>query len=251
MGIESFARTLPALAGMMLAITLASMFASVRNDLADLRIDRISNTSRPLASARIAAGPALAASLLALLVAILIATTLGPTCVLVLIGISLLYELYSSPPWRLKRLPILAKLIIGLNSLLVAVAGYELAGGDLRTFPLDWALYLLIAIGLAANFIDLKDIEGDRADGIRTLPVWLGFANAVRLITVFTTMAYVWAAALLASVWLVPVTVILLCCHVRAIHHRPYSEAPVFRWYLLSQTSLVGALCLTALPFWR
>ena len=33
-------------------------------------------------------------------------------------------------------------------------------------FPLDWGLYLFVAIGLVANFTDLKDIEGDRADGM-------------------------------------------------------------------------------------
>lgn len=239
------------LAWMALATVAASVFASVRNDLADLAIDRISNPDRPLVAGRIAPGHALGGATMLLAVALATAAMLGPWPFLLLLGVTLVYEAYSRPPWRLKRVPFLAKLLIGLNSALLAMAGFSIAGGPLPAFPATWALYLVFGIGLAANFVDFKDTAGDRAAGIRTLPVWWGEARAQGFVIAATVLAYVAAGVLLGSAWLVPANLVLLGFHIRALRRQPWSEAAVFRAHLASIASLLVALPLTCLPGWQ
>jgi 4-hydroxybenzoate polyprenyltransferase len=228
------------------ALLYAAMFAIVSNNIEDLAIDRISNRARPLPQELIAPAPYRRIGWAALIIALLLAALIGMTALLAVAAISLMYHLYSCRPLRLKRIPILAKLIIGANSLLLALAGFVLAGGAWQAFPLAWGAYLFIAVGLAANFIDLKDTEGDRAEGIQTLPVLLGQGNARRLIVAFTVCAYASAAWLLDSWLLLPLNVALLVWHLRELLRTPFVEARVFRVYLLSQVALVAALWLTS-----
>lgn len=235
-----------ALAALFVALMYAALFAIISNNIEDLAIDRISNRQRPLPKGLISEARYRRIGWMALLVALVLSALISPSALLAVAAVSLMYHLYSCQPLRLKRIPILAKLIIGANSLLLALAGFVLAGGAWQAFPLAWAAYLFIAVGLAANFIDLKDTEGDRAEGIQTLPVLLGQSNARRLIVVFTVCAYASAAWLLDSWLLLPLNVALLVWHLRELLRTPFVEARVFRVYLLSQVALVAALWLTS-----
>ncbi len=54
-----------------------------------------------------------------------------------------------------------------MNGWMVTVCGYALAGGEWSTFPWIWSIFIFVPLSLAANFIDLKDIAGDKATGLR------------------------------------------------------------------------------------
>lgn len=243
--------SLPMLLLMAIATIAASVFASVRNDIADLAIDRISNPDRPIVQALVSPQQAQGIATVLLVSGLVLAAALGIWPFLVLLGATIVYEAYSRPPLRLKRVPVLAKLLIGLNSALLALAGFAIAGSPVAAFPWPWAVYLVVCVGLAANFVDFKDVAGDRAAGIRTLPVWWGESRARAFVIAATVLAYAVAGLLLGSLWLVPVNLVLLVIHVRALMRQPWSEAPVFRAHLLSVGSLVLALPLTQLPGWR
>lgn len=238
--------TAPALIGLLAALVYAAVFAIVSNNIEDLAIDRISNVDRPLVRNAIEPATYRRLGMASLLIALTLAAIVGLPALLGVGAVSLVYFLYSCAPFRLKRVPVFAKLMIGANSAILAVAGFAIAGGDWQVFPLPWALYLLFAVGMAANFIDLKDVEGDAAAGIKTLPVLLGAAHARRLIMAATVVAYAAAAWLLGSWLLLPVNLAVLAWHLAELRRTPFVEQRVFRVYLLSQVALIGALCLSS-----
>lgn len=230
--------------GLLLALCYAAVFAIVGNDIEDLAIDRLSNPRRPLARGAIDVDRYRRLGHGALLVALLLAGIVGAAALAAVAAVSAIYFLYSCPPFRLKRVMIFAKLMIGANSAILAVTGFVLSGGDWSDFPLPWLLYLVFAVGLAANFIDLKDMAGDAAEGVRTLPVRVGMRRARQWILLATMLAYASAAWLLQAWSLVPLNAVLLFWHLRELQREPYVEARVFRVYLLGQSALIGALCL-------
>ena len=243
-GILPEAQPLLAILGLLVALCYAAVFAIVSNNIEDLAIDRISNARRPLASGAIELVRYRRLGRLALVIALLLASLVGPVALAAVAAVTSVYTLYSCPPFRLKRVPVFAKLMIGANSAILAAAGFVLSGGHWADFPLPWLLYLVFAVGLAANFIDLKDTAGDAADGVRTLPVLYGARRARRWISLATVLAHAGAAWLLHAWALLPLNVALLLWHLRELWREPYVEARVFHVYLLGQAALIGALCL-------
>ena len=219
-------------AGLMLALTYAAVFAIVSNNLEDLEADRISNPGRPLPLARVEPRPYLLAGVFCQMWGLGIALIVGWEAFLGVLGISLGYFVYSCRPFRLKRVPILSKLIIGINSWVVALCGYAMAGGDWTAFPLQWTVLLLGPLALAANFVDLKDTLGDKATGISTLPVLLGEAKARALIALATAASYIMGGILLGITWVYPLNALALVAHLFFLYRKPYDERWVFLVYV-------------------
>lgn len=212
----------------------AAVFAIVTNNLADVETDRISNPGRPLVTGAVRKRPYLLAGIHCLFVAMGLSFLAHPLMGGCITAISFIYFVYSCPPLRLKRIPIVSKLLIGLNSLLVAVAGFALTGGEAQDFPLWWALFILIPLSLAANFVDLKDTAGDRAAQVATLPVLLGEQRARHFIAGCTLSAYVTGAWLLQLAWLWPLSLGMAAAHLWFLYRQPYDERPVFLVYVSS-----------------
>jgi 4-hydroxybenzoate polyprenyltransferase len=219
----------------------AGQFAIVTNNLEDLEADKITNTDRPLVKALIPQRAYLRIGIFCLLYSFLLASIAGLPDLLAIAGISLIYFLYSVPPFKLKRFVIFAKFLIGLNSLIAAVYGFLISGGSLFAFPLSWAIFILVPISLSANFVDLKDTEGDRIAGVKTLPVLLGERKATQLIAGFTLLTYVYTVFLLNSLS-ISVLILLVCCvHLALLLRKPYSEKPLF---LLHNSLFIGLIVL-------
>lgn len=91
--------------------------------------------------------------------------------------------IYSAPPFRLKRVPVLATLLAAIAGLSVFFAGFVTVSPtqDLSGLPASIALFLLVVYAISIPIKDFKDIEGDRGDHVFTLPVILG-ANRAKLI---------------------------------------------------------------------
>lgn len=219
----------------------AGQFAIVTNNLEDLETDKITNTERPLVKALIPQQAYLRIGIFCLLYSFLLASVAGLPDLLAIGGISLIYFLYSVPPMKLKRFVLFAKFLIGLNSLIAVLYGYVISGGTLLEFPLSWAFFILVPISLSANFVDLKDTEGDRIAGVKTLPVLLGERKAKRLIAGFTLLTYLYAAFLLNSL-LISCLILLVCgFHIALLFRTPYSEKPLF---LLHNSLFLGLIVL-------
>ncbi len=162
--------------GVALAVLFAFQASVNLNDLFDEEADRIVGASRPLVrgvlsrrDVAVAAGVLAGASLLVAL------NVKYSTFLLVLLALVLSFA-YSAPPLRLKRIPLVSNLSLGVISLLVCMAGFS-AFAEERTFALfpprlGWVIVLAFGLGFAAK--DLKDRLGDGATGVVTLPVLLG-----------------------------------------------------------------------------
>ena len=166
------------IAFVVLLITFAAAwcFAVCVNDMTDVAIDEVSNRERPLISGALSkeemkdiAG--------FFLVAALIGGYLSGYwiffCVCVFLAV---FYIHAAPPLRLKRIPFLASFLIALASLASVLAGFYFVDTSqlFSDFPTNIMAVILISFTLGLNFKDMKDIAGDRAGGITTVPVLFG-----------------------------------------------------------------------------
>jgi 4-hydroxybenzoate polyprenyltransferase len=215
-----------------IALIYAAVFAIITNNIADLETDKISNTKRPLVKGTVEHAAYLLAGIFCLAYALVLSLLVNSLMFYSILMISAGYYIYSCKPFRLKRIPFIAKLLIGFNSLVVAVCGFVLAGGRVIDFPVTWAIFIVLPLSLAANFIDLKDIAGDSKTGIKTLPVIFGERRAIHLISFFTICTYVMAAVLINLLWVYPMCGFMALVHIVLFYRKPYNEKPVFLIYI-------------------
>lgn len=213
-------------------LVYAAVFAIVTNNIEDIDADKITNPHRPLVKNTVQKQPYFLAGIICLCVALFTAILVDVVIFVPIILISTGYYIYSCKPFRLKRIPFLSKFIIGLNSLIVTVGAFCLAGGALFDFPLVWLFFILFPLSLAANFVDLKDIEGDRQTGIKTLPVIFGEKKALVIISVSTFITYIFAGVILNISWAYPLAILSALLHIWFLFKKPYKEAPVFLVFL-------------------
>ena len=189
------------LMGAFFSMFFAFQFAVIINDIFDLECDKISNKNRPLAKEVFYAGEYLNIGMVYLALALFFALGVSNTVFkIVLIFISLAF-IYSSPPFRLRRFFPTASVIIGIEGVLAFLLGYlliEQAGVSLRNLPagMSWLLFLIFL--LAGCVKDLKDIEGDRACGVYTLPVIFGEARGRKITGLLVCISYLMASVFLA-----------------------------------------------------
>jgi len=210
------------------SLVYAAVFAIVSNNIEDLETDKISNKSRPLVTGKVQLKTYRNAGIICQLIALMMARMLSLELFYGILFISLGYYVYSCHPFRLKKIPFLAKLIIGLNSLTMALCGYTFAGGTISDFPIEWAIFILVPLSLSANFVDLKDIEGDRVMGVKTLPVLWGEKKAKHFISISTVFTYMMAGYLLHIPWVYPLILMMAFLNIRFLYAIPYNEKPIF-----------------------
>ena len=177
----------------LLVVTFAWLFAVVTNDIVDEPIDAISNANRPLITGTLT--PKMMRDV-AIMSAVLMfggAFALGSYATFFVVLFTISYYVYSVPPLRLKRVPILASAFIGLSTLAVMMLGFFLMSTSqlLSAFPAQLALLVILFMTLITNVRDLKDIEGDSAAGIATIPTLLGDRRSRAVIGAMMCAAYV------------------------------------------------------------
>lgn len=214
------------------ALVYAAVFAIITNNIADIETDKISNAGRPLVKGTVERSPYLIAGIFCLLYALVLSLLVNREMFYSVLIISAGYYIYSCKPFRIKKIPFVAKLLIGFNSLVVAVCGFILAGGRLIDFPVEWAVFIVFPLSLAANFIDLKDIAGDSKTGVRTLPVIFGKRRAMHIIAFFTVCTYLMAAVIINILWVYPLCGIMAILHIILLYRKPYKEKPIFLIYI-------------------
>lgn len=181
------------LAAMLLAVVLAWMASVIANDLYDTRIDVITNPGRPLVTAAIPRDLYATIGLIAFGGSLFLAGLISTQLAFLLALYQALAWLYSATPLRLKRFPGLATLLASSASLLVFFGGYIAFSTDKNTaaLPASVSLLLFLAYTALLPIKDFKDIPGDRADGVITLPVLWGEMRAKRLIGGAAFLAFI------------------------------------------------------------
>ncbi len=212
-------------------LVYSALFAIASNNREDLEIDRISNTERPLVKETVDPKLYIRVSRISLVLSLLIAALAGLELLITIAGISLIYFFYSCRPFKLKRYVFLAKFLIGINSLLSAVCGFYVAGGAVSGFPVFWLVFILVPVSLLANFVDLKDTEGDKAAGIRTLPVIYGEDFTRYFIAVCAVAAYMMTGFYFNSGWIALLLVGTCGAHFYLLFRKPYREKGLFLFH--------------------
>ncbi len=218
------------------------------NDIIDLDIDKISNTERPLVKNDLDSNKMHDIGNVWLSVALLGAWSAGYyPFFMALVYVATSY-IYSSPPLRLRKLPLVPSFLISTACLATILAGFFFvsANKNIQTFPILLGIGIIVMVTLAINFKDLKDVEGDRESGIVTLPILFG-GNGTRVVGLFFA----------TSIFLIPVflsfyLLYIICLPASVIGYflitkKPYSEKPIFvlRFFLLS-----GIALFYLLAFW-
>ncbi len=194
----------------------AWLYAVCVNDVADEDIDAVSNAERPLIQGTLSRADFNDAGVLFLLFSLLAAWSAGYYSFIFLLAFTACYYVYSAEPLRLKRFPIVASALIALASLFSLFAGYFLLSPE-KTFaavPLLGVVGVLVCFTLGVNVRDLKDIAGDRAAGIATIPTIIAarfgeraafqvtgalLALAFFASALFFPVPYLWASATAAA----------------------------------------------------
>lgn len=225
------------------AVIFSALFSIMMNNIYDIEADRISQRKRPLVTGSIPAAPYIRLAWVALFISLVAAALVNRTCfIMVALGIGN-YFIYSCPPFRLKKVPIVSKFIVGISSFIMVLLGYAVFGGPVLTFPHEYLFFLLVPFALAGNFIDLKDYEGDKLAGIKTLPVIMGLKNSKLLIAFFTLCSYLYVYYIISDYeiaqWAKYGTFLLAATHLFLLLKKPYREWPVVLAYIGGLIALI------------
>jgi 4-hydroxybenzoate polyprenyltransferase len=174
--------------------------SNVLNQVYDLPIDRINKPSRVLPSGRLSVRSALALSVMLYVVSLAAAAAINLGVFAMFALAALATVIYSVPPFRTKRFGWWANGTIALpRGVLLKVAGWSVTKPVFaREAWLIGGVFGLFLLG-ATTSKDFADVEGDRADGCRTLPITYGREKATRLIYPFFTIPFLLLAAAAAA----------------------------------------------------
>jgi len=185
--------------GVLLAGPLVCGTGQAVNDWFDRDVDAINQPDRPVPSGRVPGRWALWIAMLGTGLSLLVAASLGVwVLAAAALGLVLAWA-YSAPPFRLKRSGWWGPAACALcYEGLTWFTGAAVMLGALPGAPLliVAALYSFGAHGIM-TLNDFKAVEGDRATGLRSLPVTLGVDRAARLACLVMTAPQVAVVALL------------------------------------------------------
>jgi 4-hydroxybenzoate polyprenyltransferase len=230
---------------LLLAYFSAFLFAVGMNDLADVKIDRISNSHRPLPSGILREAD-IANSNVFFLTSSLIGGFISGYWTLFAIAVfTAAYYIYSAPPLRLKRIPFISTFLIAIATLGTLMAGFYFADANklVSDFPIRLVALILICITLAVNFKDIKDVAGDRADNVWTIPVIFGEERGKQIVGILLAAAFLAVPVILAN-WLLflPSLAAAILGYIFSIA-KNYREWKIFVLYFL-YLAVVGAILL-------
>ncbi|MEI6650618.1 MAG: UbiA family prenyltransferase [Candidatus Moraniibacteriota bacterium] len=166
------------------SVICAWLSSVIVNDLADRSIDALTNAKRPLPANVISMTLYRTIGILFFSASLLFAGIVSLKAVLLLLAYQAIAYLYSATPYRLKRVPFVATVLSAIAGILVLLIGFFAISpsADSLPIPLTLLAFLTIAYAVTIPLKDFKDIKGDRADGVYTIPVILGVGNARAII---------------------------------------------------------------------
>jgi len=158
------------------SIWLAWKASVIANDICDFNIDQITNSNRPLQEGIFRVAEYRDLGLILFFLSLMGGMIIGISFFYLLLVYQVLAWLYSAEPFRFKKFPFLATFLSALASLVVVFLGFSLFSGDqnIQFFPWQVMILLIITLTLSLPIKDFKDIEGDKKDGVRTIPVIFG-----------------------------------------------------------------------------
>jgi chlorophyll synthase len=176
---------LASLACMLMSGPLLAGYTQTLNDFYDRDIDAINEPYRPIPSGAIPLGQVKLQIVVLLLAGLIVSWGLDqwaghrtPVLLLLAMGGSLVSFIYSAPPLKLKQNGWLGNYALGASYIALPWwAGQALFGHLTWATALLTLAYSLAGLGIAV-VNDFKSVEGDRAMGLKSLPVVFGTQRA-------------------------------------------------------------------------
>ncbi|WIV66852.1 geranylgeranylglycerol-phosphate geranylgeranyltransferase [Natrialbaceae archaeon AArc-T1-2] len=156
------------------ATVLATSAGNAINDYFDREIDRINRPERAIPRGAVSPRGALAFSLICFVLAVVLALTLPPLAIAIaavnLLALLAYTELFKGLP--------------GVGNVVVAYLGgstFLFGGAAVGDVGAAGVLFLLAALSTVTREIvkDVEDLEGDREEGLNTLPIAIGERKAL------------------------------------------------------------------------
>ena len=175
--------------------------SQVINDYCDRHVDAINEPDRPIPSGRVPGLWPVGIAVAGAAISLALAAALGfwvfwATCIALFFGWA-----YSSPPFRFKRSGIIGPLVCALSY--EGLSWFTGASVMLGGLPSTTTLLVILLYSIGAHGImtlnDFKAVEGDRAMGLRSLPVTMGVRGAALVACGVMALAQVAVVGLL--VW--------------------------------------------------
>jgi chlorophyll synthase len=231
------------LAGVLLTGPLVCGTSQAVNDWFDRHVDAINEPGRPIPSGRVAGYWGLAIAVIGTALSLAVAALTGPwvfaaTC----LGLACAWA-YSAPPFRFKTSGIVGPAVVALTY--EGLTWFTGAAVMAAALPSSHVLIVLALYSFGAHGImtlnDFKAVEGDRATGLRSLPVMLGVGPAARVACavmaapqiVVVLLLALWGHALVAGV--VAALLVGQLALMRRLLRDPLVHTP---WYNATGTSL-------------
>ena len=180
--------------GILLAGPLVCATSQAVNDWFDRHVDAINEPDRPIPSGRMPGRWGLYIAVIWTLVSLAVASLLGPWGFGAAVLGLLLAWAYSAPPLRLKENGWWGNAACGISYEGIAwtTGAAVMAGGQMPDLRSLW-LALLYSMGTHGimTLNDFKAVAGDRAMGVRSLPVQLGEQRAANVACWFMALPQV------------------------------------------------------------
>ncbi len=218
------------------------MYAVHSNDIADVEIDTISNTERPLVKKDLDEKSMRETGYVWLAMALLGSWCAGFYPFFMSLAYVFASHIYSSPPLRLRQFPIISSFLIGVASLATILSGFFFisVNKQIQTFPSLLGLGIVLMVTLAINVKDMKDIEGDKANGILTLPILFG-KNGPKAVGVCFALSFLLVPLFLSFYSLYIIAIPCAYIGYRLVVKKPYRERPtiILRFMFLALVALL------------
>jgi 4-hydroxybenzoate polyprenyltransferase len=175
------------------AIESAWLASVIANDLYDTGIDAHTNKARPLIERTVPPELYKTFGILFFIASLILAGIVSFSALLLILGYQAIAWIYSAPPFRLKRFPVIATAFAAFAGILVLISGFLVVSPEngLSMLPLPLLFFLFAAYALSLPIKDFKDIRGDALDHVYTIPVILGREKAKLLIGSLLLLFYV------------------------------------------------------------
>lgn len=205
------------------------MYSVHLNDVYDYEIDKITNKNRPIVKNEISPDEMQSSAYVYLFIALIGSWCAGfYTFFFVSVGLVVAY-IYSVPPLRLRRLPIISVFLLSVVILSATLSGYFFVSENknIHSFSTLYALGIILFYTLELNFKDMKDIEGDKKEGVGSIPVI--FPNkGIKIVGALFALSFLLVPIFLSFYWLYIVSIPASVFGYTVITAKKYKEKKVF-----------------------
>jgi 4-hydroxybenzoate polyprenyltransferase len=207
----------------------AWMFSVHTNDIADIKIDSITSLNRPIINNTLSVDDTKQTAIIWFLVSLVGSFVVGYYPFFMNIVFLSAYYIYSVPPLRFKKIPILSSFSISIACLSSIVAGFFFLSADknFTIFSPILALGIMLVFTLGVNIRDIKDVAGDKEDDILTLPV-LFSRNGEKIVATLFAISFLLIPFIISFYTLYIIAIPTAFIGYKMVLRKPYKEKYVF-----------------------